>query len=235
LSVPEKTNEITAIPNLLDQLAEAGQLKGALVTIDAIGCQVDIADKIVGHGARRPSNALKGNQPIMEADTGLYFDAAPDAELAKKTAVEKGHGRIETARLHSFQQRRLDHAGSQLSRRAAIFRHQDPGQGSRARRTSCPVQLRDAIFHLVGVLRYRAPVGRRPRPLRRRKQHWLLDVEFKDDFSRYRVGHGAKNMATPAPLRPWPRAHQKSKGSVKSRRKAAGWSPDLLLEILQLK
>jgi hypothetical protein len=51
LSVPEKTNEITAIPDLLDQLAEAGQLKGALVTIDAMGCQVDIANKIVGHGA----------------------------------------------------------------------------------------------------------------------------------------------------------------------------------------
>jgi Transposase DDE domain len=51
LSVPEKTNEITAIPDLLDLLAEAGQLKGALVTIDAMGCQVEIADKIVAHKA----------------------------------------------------------------------------------------------------------------------------------------------------------------------------------------
>jgi len=46
-SVPEKTNEITAIPDLLDELAETGQLEGALVTIDAMGCQVAIADKIV--------------------------------------------------------------------------------------------------------------------------------------------------------------------------------------------
>jgi hypothetical protein len=51
LSVPEKTNEITAIPDLLDLLAEAGQLKGALVTIDAMGCQVEIADRIVAHKA----------------------------------------------------------------------------------------------------------------------------------------------------------------------------------------
>jgi len=51
LSVPEKTNEITAIPDLLDHLAETKQLQGALVTIDAIGCQVDIADKIVAHKA----------------------------------------------------------------------------------------------------------------------------------------------------------------------------------------
>ena len=50
-SVPEKTNEITAIPDLLDQLAEADQLEGALVTIDAMGCQVAIADKIVDHNA----------------------------------------------------------------------------------------------------------------------------------------------------------------------------------------
>ena len=51
LSVPEKTNEITAIPDLLDQLAEANQLEGALVTIDAMGCQVEIADKIVAYKA----------------------------------------------------------------------------------------------------------------------------------------------------------------------------------------
>src|SRR5450631_357877 len=51
LSVPEKTNEITAIPDLLDHLAETKQLQGALVTIDAMGCQVDIADKIVAHDA----------------------------------------------------------------------------------------------------------------------------------------------------------------------------------------
>jgi hypothetical protein len=51
LSVPEKTNEITAIPDLLDQLAETKQLEGALVTIDAMGCQVEIADKIVAHKA----------------------------------------------------------------------------------------------------------------------------------------------------------------------------------------
>ena len=64
--------------------------------------------------------------------------------------------------------------------------------------------------------------------------HWLLDVEFKDDLSRYRAGHGAKNMAV---VRRFVlsllRAH-KSKGSVKTRRKAASWDPDFLLQILQM-
>src|SRR5215471_17176772 len=95
LSVPEKTNEITAIPELLDQLAEAKQLKGALVTIDAMGCQVEIADTIVGHGADYLL-ALKGNQPTPEADVESYFKNAPAAELVAKTTLEKGHGRIET-------------------------------------------------------------------------------------------------------------------------------------------
>ena len=95
LSVPEKTNEITAIPELLDHLAETNRLEGALVTIDAMGCQVEIADKIVAHGADYLL-ALKGNQPTMESDVGTYYDDAPDFELVAKTTVEKGHGRIET-------------------------------------------------------------------------------------------------------------------------------------------
>ena len=65
--------------------------------------------------------------------------------------------------------------------------------------------------------------------------HWLLDVEFKDDLSRYRAGHGAKNIAV---VRRFVlsllRAH-KSKGSVKTRRKAASWDTDFLLQILQMK
>jgi predicted transposase YbfD/YdcC len=95
LSVPEKTNEITAIPDLLDHLAETKQLEGALVSIDAMGCQVEIADRIVAHKADYLL-ALKGNQPTLEADVEDYFRTAPAEELLSKTAVEKGHGRIET-------------------------------------------------------------------------------------------------------------------------------------------
>lgn len=93
LSVPEKTNEIAAIPELLDHLADTGQLEGALVTIDAMGCQVEIADKIVAHKADYLL-AFRGNQPTLEADVVDYFRTAP--ELVRTTAVEKGHGRIET-------------------------------------------------------------------------------------------------------------------------------------------
>ena len=95
LSVPEKTNEITAIPDLLDELAEAKQLKGALVTIDAMGCQVEIANKIIVHQADYLL-ALKGNQPTLEAEVESYFSSAAADKLVTKTTVEKGHGRVET-------------------------------------------------------------------------------------------------------------------------------------------
>src|ERR1700680_3194248 len=151
LSVPEKTNEITAIPDLLDQLAETKQLEGALVTIDAMGCQVEIADKIVAHKADYLL-ALKGNQPTLEADVEDYFRTAPAAETVTKTTVEKGHGRIETRAYTASST--VDWIGSDRSypgqpRFANIKTH---GQGPCPRRIRRSMQLRHALLHL-----FRAP------------------------------------------------------------------------------
>ena len=65
--------------------------------------------------------------------------------------------------------------------------------------------------------------------------HWLLDVEFGDDLSRYRTGHGAKNMAIVRRFALGLVRANKRKGSVKTRRKCASWDPKFLLEILQIK
>ena len=65
--------------------------------------------------------------------------------------------------------------------------------------------------------------------------HWVLDVEFKDDLSRYRTGHGAKNMAAVRRFALGLVRANKVTGSVKTRRKKASWNPGFLLEILQLK
>jgi len=75
LSVSEKTNEIIAIPDLLDTLAQARQLPGAVVTIDAMGCQVAIAQKILDHGADYVLS-LKGDQPTLEDDVVKYFKSS---------------------------------------------------------------------------------------------------------------------------------------------------------------
>ena len=234
LSVPEKTNEITAIPDLLDELAEAKQLKGALVTIDAMGCQVEIANKIIAHEADYLL-ALKGNQPTLEADVESYFSSAPADKLVTKTTVEKGHGRIET-RVYAASQE-VDWIVSERSY---------PGQ-PRFTNIKTLVKVYSRAEHADRCTfdkRYficSAPldIDRLANGVRGHwgveSMHWLLDVEFKDDLSRYRTGHGAKNMTIVRRFALGLVRANKAKGSVKTRRKTAGWSPDFLLEILQLK
>ena len=233
-SVPEKTNEITAIPELLDDLAETGQLKGALVTIDAMGCQVEIAGKIVAHGADYLL-ALKGNQPTLEADVADYFRTATKDELVTKSSVEKGHGRIETRTYTASG--KVDWIKSERSY---------PGQ-PRFTDIKTIVKVEERVEHAdrtTSDTRYF--ISSAPLDIERLAQgvrghwgvesmHWLLDVEFKDDLSRYRAGHGAKNMAVVRRFALGLVRANKTKGSVKTRRKIASWDPSFLLKILQLK
>lgn len=234
LSVPEKTNEITAIPDLLDQLAESKQLKGALVSIDAMGCQVEIAAKIVAHKADYLL-ALKGNQATLEADVEDYFGTAPAGELVSKTTVEKGHGRIET---------RTYTASSTVD--WIVSERSYPGQPRfKNIKTILKVHAR-AEYADRCSFETRYYISSAPRDIERiasgarghwgvESMHWLLDVEFNDDLSRYRTGHGAKNMAIVRRFALGLVRANKAKGSVKTRRKTASWSPDFLLQILQLK
>src|SRR3981081_1356641 len=231
LSVPEKTNEITAIPDLLDQLAEANQLEGALVTIDAMGCQVEIADKIVAHKADYLL-ALKGNQPTLEDDVEMYFADAPASELTTKTTVEKGHGRIETRTYTASST--TDWIGSD---------RKNPGQPrftnikSLAKVYARAEYADRCSFDTRYFISSAAPdIERIAAAIRGHwgveSMHWLLDVEFKDDLSRYRAGHGAKNMAVVRRFALGLVRANKSKGSVKTRRKSASWNPKFLLEVL---
>jgi len=233
LSVPEKTNEITAIPELLDHLAETNQLKGALVTIDAIGCQVAIADKIIEHQADYLL-ALKGNQPTLETEVADYFSSAPAEELVCKTTIEKGHGRIET---------RTYTASSKVD--WIVSDRSYPGEPRFTTiKTILKVDLRteypdrstfDTRLYISSAA---LDIERLANGVRGHwgveSMHWLLDVEFKDDLSRYRSGHGAKNMAIVRRFALGLVRANKSARSVKTRRKSAGWNPNYLLELLQL-
>src|SRR5450432_3043139 len=254
LSVPEKTNEITAIPDLLDHLAETGQLEGALVTIDAMGTQVEIAAKIIAHKADYLL-PLKGNQAALETDVIDYFRTAPPDELVVKQTVEKGHGRIET---------RTFTASSLVD--WILSARSYPGQprfkGIKTilkvvNRTEyadrCTFDTRHYICSAPLDIERLAAASRDHWGVE--SFHWLLDVEFNDDLSRYRSGHGAKNMAIVrrfalSLVRNQQReddakreqdanssgAKRKrtiagkesanSKASVKTRRKRASWDPD---------
>lgn len=102
-AVTDKSNEITAIPLLVKELAASGALTGSLVSIDAMGCQSDIAEKIVDLGGDYLL-ATKDNQKTAHAGIGMYFDSAPGDEVEVLAEVEKAHGRIETRR-HLVSQR----------------------------------------------------------------------------------------------------------------------------------
>jgi predicted transposase YbfD/YdcC len=92
LGATEKTNGITAIPS---KWTWPKPISLAERIIDAIGCQIAIADKIIEHQADYVL-ALKGNQPTRETEVAHYFSSAPAEELVCKTTVEKGHGRVKT-------------------------------------------------------------------------------------------------------------------------------------------
>jgi predicted transposase YbfD/YdcC len=233
LSVPEKTNEITAIPELLDHLAETRQLQGALVTIDAMGCQTEIADRIVAHRADFLL-AVKGNQSTLETDITDYFGTAPQTELVTKTTVEKGHGRIET-RIYQASGV-VDWIGSDRSY---------PGQPKFKHIKTIMRVINRTEVNDKTTLEERYFISSAPLDIERlakgarghwgvESMHWLLDVAFKDDLSRYRSGHGAKNMATIRRFALGLVRADKSKGSVKTRRKSAGWDPAYLLKLLQI-
>ena len=235
MGVPEKTNEITAIPEVLDELAENKQLEGAMVTIDAMGCQVEIADKIVAYKADFLL-ALKGNQPTLEIDVADYFCTAPAEEvISKPPVVEKGHGRIET---------RFYTASSDVDWITSDKSY--PGQPrfkniktilkvySRVEYPDrCSFETRYYISSAELDIERLAKAARGHWGVE--SMHWHLDVEFGDDLSRYRTGHGAKNMAVVRRFALGLIRANKAAGSVKTRRKKASWDPDFLLKVLQLK
>lgn len=234
LSVPEKTNEITAIPELLDHLAETGQLEGALVTIDAMGCQVEIADKIVAHKADFLL-ALKGNQMTLETEVEDYFRTAPDDELVRKTTVEKGHGRIET---------RIFTASSTVDWITSDRAY--PGQSRFKHIKTILKVVNHTEFKDRCTIDTRLYISSAPLDIERlahgsrahwgvESMHWLLDTAFKDDLSRYRTGFGAKNMAVIRRFALGLIRADKSKGSVKTKRKLASWDPSFLRSLLQIK
>jgi predicted transposase YbfD/YdcC len=182
LSVPEKTNENTATPELLDHLAEAKQLEGAVVTIDAMGCQVAIADKIIEHKADYLL-ALKGNQPTLEAEVADYFNSAPPEELVVKTRKLKRGTAVS----------RCDAASSNVD--WIVSTRSYPGY---PRFTNIKTLVK--VFSRVEyadrcTFEMRFYISSAPLDIDRiadkarghwglESMHWLFDVEFKDDLSR---------------------------------------------------
>ena len=228
----ETSCEQTAIPALLERLAQAGALTGAVVSIDAIACNPTIASAVVASGADYLLS-VKENQPSLLAEVASAFaEAAPDS-LDVDLASDKGHGRIETRRVSVTH----DVAWMASNRRfpgeyrfpelAALIQveatRESKGQRSTERRyyiTSAPLTAERAARAIRGHWQIENAL------------HWVLDVTFREDLSRLRKGHGAENMALVRHFALNLLRTAKDTKSLKTRRKRASWDPHYLQAIL---
>ena len=202
LKVADKSNEITAVPELLRVL----ELSGCIVTIDAMGCQKQIAREIIEADADYVL-ALKGNQETVHAEVKAFLDSAlaerqspraVGAKLSKEAAglaqletVEKDHGRLETRRYYQSDQ-------------LGWFADRSKWEGLRS------VGMVESIREIEGKAtcerRYYLSslpleVGTFARAVRshwgvENKVHWVMDVCFGEDKSRARTGYAAENLAS---------------------------------------
>lgn len=228
-AVDVKSNEITAIPLLLERL----ELTGALVTIDAIGTQAAIAETIVARGGDYLL-ALKGNRPALFADVVAFFaDPPTDMTLSAHTTTDADHGRIEERR-HSvchntqwlFSDRRYPDEPHfpHLAMIAMVENHVErEGRKSTERRYYLSSVKLDAQAFAAAV---RAHWGIENR------LHWVLDVVFHDDLTRLRTGSGPQNMAVVKHIAMNLVRNPNDKHSLKVRRKRANLDPDYLEKLV---
>jgi predicted transposase YbfD/YdcC len=227
-AIGSKSNEIIAIPLLLERL----HLAGALVTLDAMGCQTRIAQTILDRGADSLL-ALKDNQPSLADEVALFFQT-PEAEAAHVCeTIDADHGRIETRR------HRVSHDVDWLTTdRRFPGEPRFPGLKAIAM-VEATVERRGIVTTARRYCLSSLPID--PRTLARavrahwgieNRLHWVLDVVFHDDLMRLRTQHGPKNMATIKHMAMNLIRAAAGKDSLKSRRKAAAWNHDYLRALI---
>ncbi|NOZ55145.1 MAG: ISAs1 family transposase [Gammaproteobacteria bacterium] len=221
--VDEKSNEITAIPKLLSRL----DIAGAVVRIDAMGCQTKIAKQIVEQGGDYVLS-LKGNQGSLHEDVITYFTSALSPQLAVQT-VDGGHGRIETRTMRATDERQW-----------LQERHTWPGLQSiiavTATRESDNKTTEETRYFLSSLSL--SHPGKLEHAIRahwaiENNLHWVLDIAFDEDHNRIRKGHSAANLAIVRHIAlNLIKKEKTSKVGVKIKRLKAGWDNAYLLHVI---
>jgi len=239
LKVADKSNEITAVPELLRVL----ELSGCIVTLDAMGCQRKIAREIIEADADYVL-ALKGNQETVHEEVKSFLDQiiaerlAPSPKgvklskaatsLVQHETVEKDHGRLEIRRY--YQSGELD-----------WFADLDQWEGLRS--IGAVQSIREIHGEQTVEWRYYLASLRPDAELFGRavrshwgvenKVHWVMDVTFREDQSRARTGHAAENLATLRRLAlNMLRKEKTKKRGVRGKQLNAGWDHAYLLRLL---
>jgi len=239
VKVADKSNEITAVPELLRAL----DLAGCIVTLDAMGCQKAIAREIIEADADYVL-ALKGNHETVHAEVKSYLDDAilqqaptavrpagpkPAPALACTETVDKEHGRLEIRRY--WQSARLDW----FADRAKWEGLRSVGVVECVRQVGTQAPTTERRYYLSSLP---VDVEKFARAVRghwsvENSLHWCLDVQFGEDQSRARAGHAAENLATlrRLALNLLKRDKTKKRG-LKGKQLNAGWDHAYLLRLL---
>jgi predicted transposase YbfD/YdcC len=224
-----KSNEITAIPVLLERL----ELTGALVTIDAIGTQTAIAETIVARGGDYLL-ALKANRPATHADVAAFF-ADPPAQMIERDAitVENDHGRLEQRRhtlcydvdwLWSDRRYPDEPHFPHLAMIGMVESRTERGGKVETERRYYLCSVKLSLKAFAAAVRAHWGIENR--------LHWVLDVVFHDDLARLRTGFGPQNMAVVKHIAMNLVRNPNDKHSLKVRRKKANLNPNYLQDLI---
>jgi len=227
VKVTEKSNEIVAIPRLLDMMA----IEGAIVTIDAMGCQREIAKKITDKKADYVL-ALKGNQGSLRDDVELFVaeqkaNGFQDTTISRDQTVDGDHGRIETRTttvIHdvAWLQGRHDWPGLKAIVMVESIREIDGKTEQEARFYITSLEL--PAKQLGPIVRSHWSVEN--------SLHWVMDMIFRDDECRVRTDHAPANFTTIKHMALNLLRRAPGKDSLRLRRKVAAWDDDFLASII---
>jgi predicted transposase YbfD/YdcC len=227
--VDEKSNEITALPELLDML----EIEGCIVTVDAIHCQTETARTIVEKQADYVF-PVKENQPRLLDSLQLLFDDPEEMQWVAcdhDRTVDKGHGRIEIRECWTTSDAEYLHHIDTLAEWkglrsiAMVQAERQLGEDTTTTRRYFISSLESDAEQLLHAVRSHWGIEN--------KVHWVLDIAFREDDSRIRKGNGAENFAVLRHIALNLLRREKTvKRSLKGKRMKAGWDKNYLLKVL---
>lgn len=228
VKVNEKSNEITAIPELLDKL----MIEGSIITIDAMGTQTDIAEKIIKNGADYIL-AVKENQKQLLEEIIDEFKFSKNIEV--NTHVDIGHGRIETRRCSVVSELLfIENENDKWKKLSQVIKIESIREFKNSKKPT-----EKATRYYISSLENNAEQYQKNIRSHwgiENKLHWILDVGFSEDASRKRAGNAAQNYSVLLKVALNLLKNEKTeKQGIAGKRLKAGWNEQYLLKVLNLK